>query len=88
MQSWHTTYLGLNSLPRELSAFELQTFFTFSRAEREVIDARYGAAHKLGLALHMGILPGHGCTLSGSFLPIQLTFWSNLYGLESAGEQL
>ena len=56
MQSWHTTYLGLKGLPRELSAFELQTFFTFSRAEREAIDARYGAAHKLGLALHMGVL--------------------------------
>ena len=38
MQSWHTTYLGLKDLPRELSAFELQAFFTFSRAEREVID--------------------------------------------------
>jgi len=34
MQSWHTTYLGLKGLPRELSAFELQTFFTFSRTER------------------------------------------------------
>jgi len=44
MQSWHTTYLGLKGLPRELSAFELQAFFTFSRAEREVIEARYGAA--------------------------------------------
>jgi len=29
MQSWHTTYLGLKDLPRELSAFELQAFFTF-----------------------------------------------------------
>ena len=48
MQSWQTTYLGLKDLPRELSAFELQTFFTFSRAEREVIDTRYGITHKLG----------------------------------------
>jgi len=29
MQSWHTTYLGLKDLPRELSSFELQAFFTF-----------------------------------------------------------
>ena len=36
MQSWHTTYLSLKDLPRELSAFELQAFFTYSRAEREV----------------------------------------------------
>jgi len=48
MQSWHTTYLGLKVLPRELSAFELKTFFTFSHAEREVIDARYGAALAAG----------------------------------------
>ena len=26
MQTWHTTYLGLKDLPRELSAFELQAF--------------------------------------------------------------
>ena len=26
MQSWHTTYLGLKDLPRELSTFELQDF--------------------------------------------------------------
>ena len=43
MQSWHTTYLGLKDLPRELSTFELQAFFTFSSTERAVIDARYGA---------------------------------------------
>jgi len=51
MQSWHTTYLGLKGLPRELSAFELQVFFTFSQTEREVIDARYGATHKGSVAL-------------------------------------
>jgi hypothetical protein len=56
MQSWHTTYLGLKDLPRELSSFELQAFFTFSQSEREVIDTRYGATHKLGLALHIGFL--------------------------------
>jgi hypothetical protein len=65
MQSWHTTYLGLKDLLRELSAFELQAFFTFSRAERTVIDARYGATHKLGLALHMGFLRLSGRSLNG-----------------------
>ena len=54
MHSWHITYLGLKKLPRELSAFELQAFFTFSRAKRTMIDARHGTPHKLGLALHMG----------------------------------
>ncbi len=37
MQSWHTTYMGLHELPREISTFELQAFFTYSRTERELI---------------------------------------------------
>jgi hypothetical protein len=77
MQSWHTTYLGLKGLPRELSAFELQTFFTFSRAERKVIDARYGAAHKLGLALHMGFLRLSGRSLN-SVRIIPASLWAHL----------
>ena len=56
MQSWHTTYLGLNELPRGISTFELQTFFTYCGAERELIEARRGNALKLGLALHIGVL--------------------------------
>ncbi len=35
---------------------ELQAFFTFSRAEHELIQARRGNALKLGLALHIGFL--------------------------------
>ena len=49
MESWQTTYLGLKELPRQLSTFELQNFFTFSRAERTAIDGRYGATNNLGL---------------------------------------
>ncbi len=40
MQGWQTTYLGMRELPREISTFELQAFFTFSPAERETIEAR------------------------------------------------
>ena len=36
MQSRHTPYLGLNELPRDISTFELQTFFTYRGAEREL----------------------------------------------------
>jgi len=59
MQGWQSTYLGLKDLPREISGFELHSFFTFSRAEREVIDGRHGAIHRLGLALRLfeGIRP-------------------------------
>lgn len=56
MQGWRTPYLGLRDLPRELNQFELQAFFTFSRAERELIERRRGDHHKLGLALHIGFV--------------------------------
>ncbi len=77
MQSWHTTYLGLKDLPRELSTFELQAFFTFSRDEREVIDARYGATHKLGLALHIGFLRLSGRSLD-SVRVVPASLWAHL----------
>ena len=63
MQTWHTTYLGLKDIPRELSGFELQAFFTYSRAESAVINARHGTTHKLGLALHIGFLRLSGRSL-------------------------
>ena len=34
MENWQTMFLGLKQLPRELSAFEIEAFFTFSVAER------------------------------------------------------
>jgi hypothetical protein len=33
MQGWQSTFLGAREVPRELSSFELQTFFTYSHAE-------------------------------------------------------
>ncbi len=42
MQGWLTSYLGLRDLPRELSEFELQAFFSFGRNELEVIARRRG----------------------------------------------
>lgn len=56
MQEWHGTYLGLREVPRQLSEFELQAFFTFSPDERAVIQRRRGPTLKLGLALHMGFV--------------------------------
>ena len=56
MNSWHVTYLGLKRLPRDLTAFEVEAFFTFSVAERRVIEARRGPELKLGLALQIGFL--------------------------------
>lgn len=43
MQSWHTTYLGLKEIPREITGFELQAFFTYSRVELDVINTSFVA---------------------------------------------
>jgi len=40
-------------MPRELSSFELLTFFTYSRAEHGLTGRRRGPTMKLGLALHI-----------------------------------
>ena len=52
----------MRELPRDISDFELKAFFTFDGAAREAINARRGDAHKLGLALHIGLqmLVKHG----------------------------
>ena len=54
MQGWQTSYLGLRDMPGDISEFELQAFFSFSRAELELIARRRGDSLKLGLALHIG----------------------------------
>lgn len=64
MQGWHTPYPDLRDLPRELSQFELQFFFTLSRTERELIERRRGDHHKLGLALHIGFVRMSGRPLN------------------------
>ena len=33
MQGWHTTFLGMRGLPRDISDFEMKAFFTFDGAE-------------------------------------------------------
>jgi hypothetical protein len=40
MQGWHTTFLGMRELPRDISDFEIKAFFTFVDADREAINAR------------------------------------------------
>lgn len=49
-------FLGRRRLPRSLSAFELEAFFTFVAAARLAIEQRRQPALRLGLALHMGFL--------------------------------
>ena len=56
MDSWHTTFLGLRRLPREVTAFEIEVFFQFSAAESRIIEERRRSELKLGLALQIGFL--------------------------------
>ena len=35
MNDWQSTCLGRRSLPRDLSDFEIEAFFTFSDADRQ-----------------------------------------------------
>jgi len=51
-----STFLGLKRRPRELTAFETEAFFTFTRAERQLIEDRRRAELVLGLALQIGFL--------------------------------
>ena len=56
MNHWQAMFLGLKQLPRELSGFEIEAFFTFTASERALIEARRGPSLKLGLALQIGFL--------------------------------
>jgi uncharacterized protein DUF4158 len=56
MDSWHSTFLGLRHLPREVTAFEIEAFFQFSAEEIRIIEERRRPELKLGLALQMGFL--------------------------------
>lgn len=56
MDSWHTTFLGLRHLPREVTAFGIEVFFQISAAESRIIEQRRRPELKLGLALQIGLL--------------------------------
>src|SRR5271155_347061 len=57
MNDWQSTYLGRGALPRDLSGFEIEAFFTYSESERRVIDdERRSPDLKLALALQIGFL--------------------------------
>ena len=56
MQGWHTTFLGIHELPRDISDFEMKAFFTFVDADREAINARRGCRFTLSLSvLHLNL---------------------------------
>jgi hypothetical protein len=63
MNSWQATFFGFKQIPRELTAFEIEAFFTFTATERQVIEQRRRPTLKLGLALQIGFLRMSGRVL-------------------------
>jgi hypothetical protein len=81
MDNWQSTFLGLKQLPRELTAFEVEAFFTFTPAERLIIEERRRPELKLGLALQLGFLRMSGRVLDAVRI-VPAVLWRHL------GEQL
>jgi Tn3 transposase DDE domain/Domain of unknown function (DUF4158) len=77
MNIWQATFLGLKQLPRELSGFEIEAFFTFTASERALIEARRGPSLKLGLALQIGFLRMSGRVLDAVRI-VPPTLWKHL----------
>ena len=70
MKDWQSTYLGRGALPRDLSGFEIETFFAYSESERHLIDdERRTPALKLALALQIGFLRMTGRSAGGRINP-------------------
>jgi hypothetical protein len=40
MDNWQSPFLGLKQLPRELTTFEIEAFFTFTLPEWQMIEDR------------------------------------------------
>ncbi|MGA7813640.1 hypothetical protein [Caballeronia sp.] len=51
MEHWQVTYLGIRQIPRELTEFDLATFFTFSAKQRALIEARRGELYRLAVVV-------------------------------------
>ena len=66
MDYWRLAYLGMRQMPRELSEFELATFFSYSPKERALIEARRSHLYRLAVAVHIGFIRMTGRTLDAS----------------------
>jgi Domain of unknown function (DUF4158) len=57
------SYLGWRRFPRDMSAFEVRHFFSFSVADRRELRVRYPRRLRLGAALQVGFVRMTGTTL-------------------------
>jgi len=61
MNDWQSPYLGRGALPRDLSGFEIEAFFTYSESERRIIhDERRWSALSHHALNDCGVLPARG----------------------------
>ena len=71
MQHWQLPFLGLQTFPAELTAFEIRHFFSFTATEREAIFSRYGDPPSPGRRHPDRISQDDGCPLDAfDTLPI------------------
>jgi uncharacterized protein DUF4158 len=77
VQHWQLPFLGLHAFPADLTAFEIQYFFTFTPHEREAIMSRYGDHHRLAAAVHLGFIKMTGRTLD-AFDPLPISVLRHL----------
>ena len=87
MNDWQSTYLGRGALPRDLTGFEFETFFTYPELERRVIDdeRRSQSPLKLALALQIGFLRMTGRLLE-ALRVVPPALWRHLgthFGIEA-----
>ena len=61
--AWQLRYLGWQSLPADLSTFDIERFFTFSDPDLAAIRSRYKDELRLGAALQVGFLQMTGRAL-------------------------
>ena len=77
MNAWQATFFGLKQIPRELTAFEIEAFFTFTATERQGIEQRRRPALKLGLALQISFLRMSGRVLDAVRI-VPAVLWRHL----------
>jgi len=77
MNPWQAIFFGLKQIPRELTAFEIEAFFTFTATERQVIEQRRQPALRLGLALQIGFLRMSGRVLDAVRI-VPAVLWRHL----------
>lgn len=63
MERCHTSWLGLKRIPTELSAFDLDQFFTLDTADQQTVVSRQRSTRRLGTALQIGFVRMPGYTL-------------------------